>query len=109
MPSAVYALFRQAILEEKQITCMYQGYYREICPLILGHTDGEEVALTYQFGGESRSGLKRSEPWRCLKLAEVTDVRLREGPRHEGKRHRKEQTCVEDVDLDINVHVRRLR
>jgi hypothetical protein len=39
----------------------------------------------------------------------VTDVRLREGPWHEGRRHRKEQTCVEEVDLDINIHVRRRR
>jgi hypothetical protein len=33
MPSATYQLFREAILSEKQITCDYQGYHRELCPI----------------------------------------------------------------------------
>jgi hypothetical protein len=36
MPSATYQLFREAILSAKQITCDYQGYHRELCPIILG-------------------------------------------------------------------------
>jgi hypothetical protein len=57
MTSAAYQLFERAILRRQQITCTYQGCYREICPHVLGHTDGHEMALTYQFGGQSNSGL----------------------------------------------------
>jgi len=46
MQSATYQLFREAILSEKQITCDYQGYQRELCPIILGHTHGRERALS---------------------------------------------------------------
>jgi hypothetical protein len=34
---------------------------------------------------------------------------LRDGPWFEGGRHQSEQTCIGDVDLDINIHVRKLR
>jgi hypothetical protein len=33
----------------------------------------------------------------------------REGPRHEGGKHRTQQTCIEEIDLDINIHVRERR
>ncbi len=44
MASATYRLIRKAILAEQQITCHYNGHYRELCPHILGHTDSEETA-----------------------------------------------------------------
>ena len=53
MASSTYRAVRQAILAERQITCTYNGHYRELCPHILGHTDSEEKLLAFQFGGES--------------------------------------------------------
>jgi hypothetical protein len=102
MTSATYQLFRTAILGRKQITCVYRGCYREICPHILGFTDGEEKALTFQFGGESTSGLPRGGEWRCLALAEVSDARMRDGPWRTGGSHRRTQRCVIIVDVDVN-------
>jgi hypothetical protein len=46
--------------------------------------------------------------WRCLCLSRVREAQMRDGPWFAGE-HRKTQRCVGDVDLDINVHVRRLR
>lgn len=109
MPSSTYQLFRQAILEEKQVTCVYQGHYRELCPHIIGHTDGAEKVLAFQFAGESGSCLPPGGEWRCLYLARVRDARPRDGPWHAGTRHRTRQKCVEDIDLDINIHVRKAR
>lgn len=106
MTSATYKRFRQAILEEKQVICVYQGRYRELCPHIIGDTDGQERVLAYQFGGESSGKLPQ---WRCLSLAEVSGVKLRDGPWFAGSGHKTTQTCVTDIDLDINVHVRKLR
>ena len=98
----VYELFAQAIADRKQIFCTYEGLPRELCPHILGHTKGEEVALTYQFGGQSKSGLPPGGEWRCLSLSKVRNVRLRDGRWHAGLRHTRPQPCVEDVDLDVN-------
>jgi hypothetical protein len=50
--SATYNLFEQAIRLRKQIVCVYRGHPRELCPIILGHSQGQEKALTYQVGGQ---------------------------------------------------------
>lgn len=102
MSSANYRLFEQAMNMQKQIVCMYNGYPRELCPIVLGHSAGEERALTYQFGGQSSSGLPPEGEWRCLSLSKVSKVRLRNGPWFVGSRHTQPQGCVEIVDLDVN-------
>jgi hypothetical protein len=78
MPSETYRLFGQAMADRKQVVCRYDNYRRELCPIILGHSQGQEKALTYQFGGKSRSGLPPGGEWRCLWLSKVSDVRLRD-------------------------------
>jgi hypothetical protein len=102
MPSAIYQIFRTAILERRQIVCLYGDYHREICPHVLGYKDGQEMALTFQFGGESKSGLPPGGEWRCLALAEVSDARMRDGPWYTGRLHGRPQTCVDIVQLDVN-------
>jgi len=77
MPSTTYTLFRNAILGEQQVVCIYDGRVRELCPHIIGTSrSGEEVVLAWQFGGESSGPLPQ---WRCLKLSNVSNARAR-GP-----------------------------
>ena len=109
MPSATYDLFRKAILGERQVACVYDGHPRVLCPVIIGHTRGEEKALTFQVGGTSRSGLPPGGEWRCLYLSRVSDVRMVDGEWREGERHTAPQRCVEEVDVDVNIHVRKRR
>jgi len=107
MPSATYTLFRNAILGEQQVVCFYDGRIRELCPHIIGtNKRREEVVLAWQFGGESSGPLPQ---WRCLKLANVNKARPRAGRWHEGSSHQTTQTCVSNIDLDINVHIRKRR
>jgi hypothetical protein len=107
MPSSTYALFRNAILGEQQVVCTYDGRIRELCPHIIGaDKNGEEAVLAWQFGGESSGKLPQ---WRCLNLANVSDARARNGRWHQGGSHKTTQKCVTAIDLDINVHVRKLR
>ena len=102
MASANYELFEDAMRSRKQILCVYGGYLRELCPIILGHSQGLEKALTFQFGGQSKSGLPPGGEWRCLRLSKVSDVELRDGPWHAGSSHTQPQGCVEIVDFDVN-------
>ena len=88
--------------ERKQILCSYGGYHRELCAVILGSSHGEEKALTYQFGGQSESRLPPGGAWKCLFLAKVTNVELRDGPWYAGDSHTQRQHCVDIVDLDVN-------
>lgn len=100
MPSPTYRLFRAAITGRRQITCHYQGLYREICPHILGHKHGHETALTFQFAGQSASGLPPGGEWRCLFLAQVQNVRLRDGQWH-SRHHTEPQSCVDIIDVEV--------
>src|SRR4030088_779506 len=102
MGSPTYELFRNAMAERKQIVCVYDGCRRELCPIILGHSQSEEKALTYQFGGQSRSGLPPGGEWRCLWLSKVNDVQLRDGLWHAGSSHLKQQEFAGSVDRDVN-------
>ncbi|MBV9198695.1 MAG: hypothetical protein JOY83_02975 [Alphaproteobacteria bacterium] len=102
MSSSNYQLFEQAMHLQKQIFCTYDGYPRQLCAIILGHSQEKEKALTYQFGGQSKSGLPPAGEWRCLWLSKVRDVQLQDGPWFVGSRHTQPQGCVEIVDLDVN-------
>jgi hypothetical protein len=95
-------LFARAMAEQKQVVCTYDGHRRELCPVILGHSRGQEKALTFQIGGESSKGLPPDGEWRCLVLAKVRDARLSDGPWRSGDSHTQPQGCVEIVDLDVN-------
>jgi uncharacterized protein (DUF4415 family) len=100
--SSAYRLFEEAMTCRKQVLCVYNGRPRELCPIILGHSRGQEKALTYQFGGESEKGLPPGGQWRCLWLSKVGNILLRNGPWHAGDHHNQPQGCVEIVDLDVN-------
>ena len=102
MPSRIYLLFERAMRERRPLVCMYDGHPRAVCPIVLGHTDGEEMALTFQVGGESSSGLPAGGEWRCLSLAKVTAAVLCDGPWRSGDSHAAPQGCVREVDLDVN-------
>jgi hypothetical protein len=109
MSSATYKLYRHAIGEEKQVTCVYNGPYRELYPHIFGHKKGDEKVLAFQFGRSSSTKLPPGGQWRRHCLIDVTDVRLRGGSWHAGGSHSRQQRCAEDNDLDINVQVRPAR
>ncbi|MFL6811506.1 MAG: hypothetical protein ACJ8FD_21095 [Bradyrhizobium canariense] len=100
--SQTYDLIAQAIIERLQVHCSYQGHPRAICPALLGHTNGEEYTLAFQFSGGSSKGLPRAGDWKCLKIAEMRKVELRSGKWHAGSSHRESQQCVKEVDLDVN-------
>src|SRR5450755_329853 len=102
MASANYASFERAMRLRKPLHCMYDGLPRELCSIILGHSQGQEKALTYQFAGESSRGLPPGGQWRCLWLSKVSDIQLRTGSWIAGSGHAQPQGCVEVVDLDVN-------
>lgn len=99
MPSAIYLLFREAILTRRQVVCVYQGHQRELCPHALGHTDGREKALSFQFAGGSSKGLPPGGEWRCMFLDQVSHAQLRSGGWRTGAGHANPQSCVQDIDL----------
>ncbi|RYE08340.1 MAG: hypothetical protein EOP22_13710 [Hyphomicrobiales bacterium] len=102
MPSAIHGLFLEAMRQRRQIVCTYQGYRREICPILLGRTGLEEKALVFQFAGETSSGPVGTPDWKCFRLAEIENATLRDGPWHAGTEHSASQHCMKMVEYDVN-------
>jgi hypothetical protein len=102
MPSATHALFLEAMRQKRPIACVYQGYAREICPVMLGRTSLEEKALVFQFGGSTSKGPIGTPDWKCFKLDEVLDARLTTGRWLAGMEHSQSQSCMKMVEYDVN-------
>ena len=102
-PSAAYLLVAKAMEQRRQLACLYQDRRRELCPVVLGWSDGREKLLAYQLGGESSRPLTTPETrWRCLFLDDTSELSLASGWPEIAAMHRAGQSCVRDVDLDIN-------
>ncbi|WP_313625699.1 hypothetical protein [Kosakonia sp.] len=99
-----YELIKQAILKKQQITAVYKGYYREMCPHALGTKNGKQQALFYQFGGESSKGRVDStstDNWRCLRLVDLENVQIRDGQWYTAENHSRAQSCVDQIDYEV--------
>jgi predicted DNA-binding transcriptional regulator YafY len=105
MYSPTFKLFHRAILKRQQVTFLYNGHHRDVCPHVLGHKDGEETLLAFQFGGTTSSTLPPGGEWRCFKLRDVRDPSIREGRWHSGSQHRAPSKCVDEVYIDVNTDV----
>jgi hypothetical protein len=102
MHSSTYLMLAEAMACRQQVLCAFGGTPRELCPIVLGHSDGKEMVLAYQFGGASSTGLAPGGEWRCFTVAGISDVSLRDGPWLTGSSHEQPQACVKEVDLDVN-------
>ena len=104
-PTPSYQIVREAILARKNIAAEYKGHSRIMTPHTLGRKQGVEHCLCYQFGGESSSGLSlvpnSPDNWRCVFVSELRDLRVVEGPLHTCTRHTREQSCVDEIDVEL--------
>ena len=102
MPSPAYALFAWTIENRSRLRCLLDGRAREICPIVLGHSDGREKALVWQVAGETSDGPLKQPGWKCFLLSNITDFGLADGHWLAGASHQSRQSCVKEVDYDAN-------
>lgn len=105
MPSN-YELIERAIKEKLQITAVYKGFYREMCPHALGTKAGRQQALFYQFGGEGSQGPVTpgsTNNWRCIPIEGLTEIELHSGEWHTAGNHSRAQTCVDHIHLEVEL------
>ncbi|MGU3317005.1 hypothetical protein ACLBWH_15780 [Sphingomonas sp. M6A6_1c] len=90
------------MLARRQVICSYNGYHREICVHTIGMSGGKEMILGYQFAGENNNPPQSDEQrWRCMEVAKLEGITVRDGPWRTSTNHSKAQTCVKDVDLEV--------
>lgn len=99
-----YAILRDAIINKKQVTCIYRGLQRAICPHVIGiGKDGHQMVLSFQFAGQSSKGLPPGGEWRCMRVDEMGQVASRTGAWHTGDNHSRPQRCVKDIDVEVTI------
>ena len=98
-----YNIIRDVIANKLQVTAMYGGHYREMCPHTIGMKGETPQALFYQFAGDSSQGpLPEDGEWRCMRIALLTDIETHEGEWHTSpEEHTQEQNCVDVIDLEV--------
>lgn len=102
MTTANYDIIRQAVLDQQPIAAVYKGLRRELCPHAVGLKDGAEKAMCYQSGGHSSQGLSAdpAQNWRCLFVAELSDVEPIDTAWATGGNHSRPNTCIDQVDVE---------
>jgi hypothetical protein len=100
MASAIYRACFAAIQKKHKIIFTVEGRQREAYPHVLGWSDGREKLFVYQTAGYSKGG--RLPGWRCFHVAEIQLLTAAEGSWRTGDRHTQRQSCVKDVDIDVN-------
>ena len=98
-----YELIKYAIQNKKQVTAMYEGRYREMCPHNLGTKLGRQQAMFYQFGGDSSKGpiTPANAQWRCMQLDKLTHLEVKDGLWFTGDNHSRPQTCVDRIEYEV--------
>lgn len=102
MCMSTYDLLKQAIIDKQQVIGTYDGHFREMCPHCIGTKNGNEHVLVFQFGGDTSQGqIQPPGSWKCLQVDLLSNVSVRKGPWHTSNDHSKRQTCVDEVDLEV--------
>jgi hypothetical protein len=101
-----HAQLRAAIVHRRPIAALYRGRRRLLCPHLLGWNRHRQLhVLCYQYGGDSESGLLppgASDNWRCLVVENLSQVELLDGPWQTAQNHSRIQTCIQDIELDVD-------
>ena len=102
-PAATYLALAWAIENRVPLSCQYQGQPREICPIILGlGPKREEMVLAWQVGGETSDGPISRPEWKCMRVTGLSEIGIADVEWRTGARHSQRQSCVTDVDYDVN-------
>lgn len=78
--SPTFDLIRTTVERRRVVHAVYASLPRSLCPHVLGHArDGRELALFFQFAGESRRGFAPGGDWRCMPLDKLSITAIEDG------------------------------
>jgi hypothetical protein len=101
MPSNTDLLV-DAINQKSRVSCYYDGYYREMCPHVIGWKGGAHHVLSFQFAGDSSKGLPAGGEWKCMDVEGISQLQLAVGDFITGTRKTgKPQTCVDSIEATV--------
>lgn len=99
-----YQIIKNAIQNRQCVTCRYNGHVRKMSPHVIGTKNGIQQALFYQYGGTSSSGLSEdpTKNWRCIPINKISALSTNNDRFQTAHNHSRRQTCVDNIDEEIN-------
>jgi hypothetical protein len=80
----VFDTLREAIEKRRCVTMVAEGRRRDVAPLAIGFKGAQKRVLTFQFKGDSSSGLAPGGAWRCFSLANIDWAKINDEPWQSG-------------------------
>jgi hypothetical protein len=70
--AVTYQIIRQAIVDRRCMSALYEYYVRVFCPRTIGKDEtGTEVVEVFQYGGGCPGGLPRDGQWCCFRVGDI--------------------------------------
>ena len=76
----VFDTLREAIEKRRCVVMFAEGQRREVAPLAIGFKGTQKKVLTFQYRGDSNSGLAAGGSWRCFPLESIIWAQLIDDP-----------------------------
>jgi len=99
----IEATLRDAILNRRCLSGLYEGSLRHFSPHALGASTADiRHVLVFQYAGESSGGLPRGGEWRCFRVEGLSAVRVN-GDRWRTRSNYslRRQHCLARIDLAV--------
>lgn len=77
---SVFDTLREAIEKRRCVAMLAEGREREVAPLAIGFKGTQRKVLTFQYRGDSNSGLPAGGAWRCFPIDSIVWARIIDDP-----------------------------
>ena len=95
-----YQHIRQAILDRRCASALYEGYVRVFCPRTIGtDKDGVVVVEAFQYGGGHPGGLSHGGVWCYFHVGQLDWISVNGDSWHTGGDRERHGDRVVDVDV----------
>jgi hypothetical protein len=95
-----YQLVRQAILDRRCASALYEDYIRVFCPRAIGKDkDGAAVVEAFQYGGGHPDGLSSGGTWCCFHVNGLDWISVNGDAWRTGGDSERHSDQVVDVDV----------
>jgi len=81
---AVFEILKEAIEKRRCVSMLADGRRREVAPLAIGFKGAQKKVLTFQYRGDSNSGLAAGGAWRCFLIDNIAWAKIIDDPWQSG-------------------------
>jgi hypothetical protein len=98
--AVTYQIIRQAIMDRRCASALYEDYVRVFCPRTIGKDkSGTAVVAAFQYGGGCAGGLPLSGKWCCFRVSDIDLISITGDAWRAGTIGGTRTSWVTDVDV----------